>query len=389
MQAFLLRKRGILEMATGTGKTRTALRIAKHLVATDDIRTVIIAADGTDLLNQWYTELLQLTRELVPHFSLHRHYSTHHGQEHFSLSPKYAILLTSRFALPRALRRLSPEVAIRTLLVHDEVHRLGSPGNRSNLRGLSSRIRFRLGLSATPEREYDDAGTSFVEDDVGPVIFEFTLADAIRRGILSPFIYHPLTYYPNDDDRHRIQQVYRRQAALQAQGEPMREVDLLIALARVHKTSKAKLPIFDAYIHRNLHLLKRCIIFVETVAYGLEVLSIVHHYRHDFHQYFTADDADILRRFARGELECLLTCHRLSEGIDIQNLRSVILFSSARSRLETIQRIGRCLRRDPADPNKRAHVVDFIREADDEQHTSADSHRATWLAELATITPEE
>ena len=43
-----------------------------------------------------------------------------------------------------------------------------------------------------------------------------------------------------------------------------------------------------------------------------------------------------LKRFADGQLECLLTCHRLSEGIDIRSIENVILFSSARARLERV-----------------------------------------------------
>ena len=82
---------------------------------------------------------------------------------------------------------------------------------------------------------------------------------------------------------------------------------------------------------------------METREYGDEVLRIVHQYRHDFHTYYAEEDFSTLKRFANGDIECLLTCHRLSEGIDIRSLETVILFSSARARLETIERMGRCL----------------------------------------------
>ena len=57
--------------------------------------------------------------------------------------------------------------------------------------------------------------------------------------------------------------------------------------------------------------------------------------------------------FAQGKLDCLITCHRLSQGIDIQGLKNVFLIASDRSKLETIQRIGRCLRKNPKDPDKK------------------------------------
>ena len=125
------------------------------------------------------------------------------------------------------------------------------------------------------------------------------------------------------------------------------------------KTSRAKLPLFEDFIRDHLPLLERCIIFVETKEYGDEVLQIVHKFSHDFHTYFAEDDSATLERFAKGDIECLLTCHRLSEGIDIRSLKTVILFSSSRARLETIQRMGRCLRVDPNDPQKRANAGGF------------------------------
>ena len=59
-----------------------------------------------------------------------------------------------------------------------------------------------------------------------------------------------------------------------------------------------------------------------------------------YRTYYAEDDRDHLEQFARGEIDCLITCHRISQGIDLRSLRTVVLFASARSKLETIQRIG-------------------------------------------------
>ena len=63
----------------------------------------------------------------------------------------------------------------------------------------------------------------------------------------------------------------------------------------------------------------------------------------------------------------------------MRSIRSVVLLSADRARLETIQRIGRCLRRDPKDPTKRAVVVDFIRLPDGDKPNTADTLRRDWL----------
>jgi superfamily II DNA or RNA helicase len=215
------------------------------------------------------------------------------------------------------------------------------------------------------------------------------LEEAIEAGILAPFNYYPLGYVLNADDRRRMKVVFGRRTQRAKAGNPMSDEEFWRELARIHKTSHAKLPIFDAFINEHRELLENTIIFVETKEYGDEVLKIVHKYRHDFHTYYGEEDSSVLRQFAKGDISCLITCHRLSEGIDIRSLETVILFASARGKLETIQRIGRCLRADPNNPEKCANVVDFIRDVvPDEHEPEADLERSAWLTHLSSVRPK-
>ena len=386
LQKFLVAERGILNMATGTGKTRTARKILTVLFNTGAIDTVIVCTDGNDLLDQWYYgELLGVRKDVGRDIRVFRHYRESKQIQGFVLDPEGAFLLVSRTPVASALRQLSGAQSQRTLLIYDEVHGLGSPGNRASLAGLSDNIRYRLGLSATPERPYDQEGNEFIEGHIGPELMTFGLREAIERGILAPFNYYPLPYKLTDDDRARIAAVYRKREAREKFGNPTTETELWIEIARVYKTSEAKLPVFEEFIEDHQELLRRCIVFTETMDYGGNAREIVHKYRSDFHTYFSGEEQSTLQRFARGDLECLITCHRLSEGIDIRSLNSVILFSSERGQLETIQRIGRCLRTNPDDPSKVANIVDFIRESDDRSDPNADEERRAWLTELAKV----
>jgi superfamily II DNA or RNA helicase len=395
LEVFLSSKRGVLNMATGTGKTRTAMKITRALFESGAIDSVIVSMDGTDLLNQWYGELLQARTQLPRPVRLYRDFGPYKDFQEFSLAASDRILLVSRRGgarrdpLASAMRQLNPGAAKKTLLIHDEVHKLGSEGTRSRLARLSDGVGYRLGLSATPDREYDDAGNEFVEEHIGPELISFELSDAIQRGILAPFNYFPLPYELTQHDRERLREVYRRQAARAAAGDPMSDEEVWIALAQVHKTSQAKLPVFDEFIADRPELLERCIVFTETQEYGNKVLDLIHKYRPDFHTYFSDEDSATLRRFARGDLQCLITCHRLSEGIDIQSLNTVILFSSARARLETIQRIGRCLRTDPNNSRKVANIVDFVRDSHEDGPSNADQERSAWLTDLSTLRARE
>jgi hypothetical protein len=186
LDEFLTKRRGVVEMATGTGKTRLSLAIADKLISDGSVSSIIVAADGTDLLDQWYLSILDLVRDRPRRWAVFRQYDEHREGARFRLDPERSIFLCSRYFLPQTLTRLEQDLASKVLLIHDEVHRLGSPSNRQSLAGLSGSIPYRLGLSATPEREYDAEGNVFIENEIGPVIFRYGLEEAIEDRILSP-----------------------------------------------------------------------------------------------------------------------------------------------------------------------------------------------------------
>ena len=69
------------------------------------------------------------------------------------------------------------------------------------------RFEYRLGLSATPERCYDDDGNRFILEEIGPIIYRFSIEDAIRQGILCEFDYHPIEYELLEQDRQEIRRL--------------------------------------------------------------------------------------------------------------------------------------------------------------------------------------
>lgn len=382
---FLKHRNGILEMATGTGKTRTALTILEEVKERGLIESAIVTAFGTDLLDQWHKELVQHTT--VP---IYRAYEQYREAQAYLNAPQNAVLLTSRQNLTLVLPRLQPRIIGKSLLICDEVHGMGSPALVAALRGRLHPFRFRLGLSATPEREYDPEGTEFIDTEIGPVIFRFGLKEAIERGILCEFDYAELPYALSEDDRTAIRQAIRRYHAKVRAGEGPPVETLYRDIARVRKLTIEKIPPFREYVRQHPGALKRCIIFVETAEYGALVQPILMDLHVDFHTYYQDDDRGNLQRFAGGDLQCLLTCHRISEGIDIRSVNNIVLFASARARLETVQRLGRCLRVDPGNPGKRARVIDFIepRAPEDDDPTdesSIDEQRRDWFRELAAV----
>ena len=382
--AILATKAGVLEMATGTGKTRTAIKLMSHLIDADEIDTAIIATDGTDLLDQWSLELESWSHDQARRWLVMRHFERYRQIGEYALSPQRAVVVVSRGQLRRLLDRMPAVAKARALIVHDEVHGLGTPSLQAELAGMHAPIPWRVGLSATPDRAYDDSGNDFVRQEIGPTAYEFPLEKAISRGVLAEFDYLPLPYDLTAGDKARLQALYSKKAARLRNGNPMSNEEIWTEIARIYKTAEMKPNVYRDFLRDRPETLKRSIIFVETREYGEQILEIVDEHTNRYRTYYAEDDRDHLVEFANGGIDCLITCHRISQGIDIRSLNSVVLFASARARLETVQRIGRCLRLDPARPDKRALVIDFVRPpAPGDLTPNADQDRAAWLTELA------
>ena len=387
--AFLEHRAGVLAMATGTGKTRTALKIDAELRERDLTSSTIIAAYGTDLLDQWYTQLIDSdTVDLV-----YRAYGRHHEAQEFSLTKRAAALLINRRNLAELIPQLSAEKVGQTLLICDEVHGFGETGLVTSLNGKIRQFTYRLGLSATPTREYDQDGNDFIEREIGPVIYRFEIHEAIKRGILCELDYHPIEFQYSDDDRAAVQLAWARQAAREKNDE-FDQTQLFMDLASVKKLSLEKIPLFEGYVRDYPNILQRCIIFVQQADYGALIQPLIMQQRVEFHTYYGDDQRENLKRFARGQLDCLIACKRISEGIDIQSVNNIVLFATARAPIETVQRVGRCLRTDEKNPHKRATVVDFIKVNDEggmaaDVPLTTDARRREWFEGLATVKTDE
>ena len=384
VKTFLEKEHGILAMATGTGKTVTAMKIINKLFDSGEIRRVVITMYGNDLLDQWAIQI----RENYKNKQINYHYASQKMMKDFVMHPDDSILILSRDArnlskLLDLFDRLPGDYRNDTLFVFDEVHGAGSNTFVENLSGRLSPYRYRLGLSATPEREYDEAGNDFLLNEIGEVIFEFTLQDAIQKGILCEFNYIPLPYVLSDEEKLKKRKIIAAFNAKKESGEPVDEKDMFTQLALVNKTAVNKLEEFESLISQRPELLQKCIIFVQTMEYGAKLQEILVRYSDKYHTYYADDEKINLENFAAGKIDCLLTCKKVSEGIDISSVTNIILFSSDRSRLVTTQRIGRALRLDKNNPEKKATVVDFVIEDSEENDNNADADRAEWLTDIS------
>lgn len=383
VERFLEKEHGILAMATGTGKTITAIKIMTKLFEENRIKRVVITMYGNDLLDQWTKQM----RERFSDKQIYCHYNSQKMMNRFIMHPDNSMLLISRDAnnlvkLLDMFDKAPGNYKNDTLFLFDEVHGAGSGSLVESLAGRISPYRYRLGLSATPEREYDDDGNDFLLTEIGEVIFEFSLQDAIKKGILCEFNYIPLPYELTDAEKQKKKKIIAAFNAKKENGEVVDESELYTQLSLVNKTAVNKIEEFEDFISKQPELLEKSIIFVQTMEYGLLLQPVLMKYTNKYHTYYADDEKINLENFADGKIECLLTCKKISEGIDISSVTNIFLFASDRSRLVTTQRIGRALRLDKNNPDKKANVIDFVIE-DNESDNNSDQERAEWLSELA------
>lgn len=373
-------KQGILSMATGTGKTMTALRIARQMIEEDLIDNIVITTLRGSVLEQWYKEINNPKKqsELLDLIDVQfrRFGGINQGGRYMFSKARRKLFLTGKSGFEDLVTK-KPNLD-RTLLIVDECHNFRGDGHRAKMKGLYKKIPFRLGLSATPESEYNDEANDFMFKEIGPLFFDYGLEEAISDHILCPFEYHPISYTP---DPETIRKVRKIMGAMEKEKKENPKADLImyfIRMAREYKISKGKLPEIKKLFDKDQSILDRCIIFGPEVEYNdylREFLKDLLDVRWD--QYYGGTDKSQLEAYP-DITKVLLSCKALGEGVDLP-VNNVVLVSSENTKLETIQRIGRSLRTH-GDSNKVARIYDFIRDND---NNTPDHVRAEWLGELS------
>lgn len=198
--------RGTVKVVTGGGKTLLAMSIAQRLQNSKepDLRVAIVVPTIV-LMHQWFDALLEhgnLPREAIGRLGGGYEGDFENGQRIL-----ITVLASAYRQLPRIIKRAN--VGKQLLLIADECHRTGA-SEMSQV--FKTERAFSLGLSATPERE-DDVDTGYDDSllgkEIGPIIYEFNLADAIREGLVPKFTINHLGLPMTPAERSRYESLSR------------------------------------------------------------------------------------------------------------------------------------------------------------------------------------
>lgn len=382
--------RGFLEMATGSGKTITALAASCRLCDQEGHLAVIVVAPYQHLVDQWSNQAQPFGYRPILAYRAKSRWLNDLNAQIVELNAGYrrfmCVITTLDTFITREFQGSIARLAKTSLLIADEAHHLGAQRGRE---AYPHRVEYRMALSATPNRWFDEDGTAALRAYFGETVFSFSLQQAIGA-CLTPYYYHPHLVVLTDDELAAYEALSLKIArAFSRKDERARRAltMLLIRRARLLNRAENKLPALSQLVRQGdsmRHALFYCApkqIDDVLRMLGLEKGLLVHR--------FTAHEdpeerQSLLSDFAEGKLHALVAMRCLDEGVDVPETRTAFILASSSNPREFIQRRGRMLRQAPG--KEHAVIHDLITVPP--RATSANRESAAFNAERSIVRKE-
>lgn len=364
---------GIFEMATGSGKTYTALGCAVEELRKRGKLAVVVLVPYTHLLNQWKKDCEAFGFNPILCGSGHPRWrpELRSAVSDFRLTKQHlCIVAVHRTASDGAfLRAFDGIPEDEKVLIADEVHGLGATKLRN---ALQDGFAARLGLSATPHRWYDREGTQILFDYFKTVCYEFTLKDAIERQFLVPYRYKPQLVHLTEEEEYEVsrlsaligQLIGRSKRKDLEDTERMYLEKALRDRAMIVKGAHGKTGVLQHLIRRIRHEgghLQHSLFYCPEGKHHA-ILQLLKHEGIMAHEFVGTVSSSgrkrVLEQFEKGHITSLVAMKCLDEGVDVPATRTAFFIASTTNPKEFIQRRGRVLRR--AIDKTHACIYDFI-----------------------------
>lgn len=390
-------QKGLFAMATGTGKTLTSLNCLLNIYHKFHFYKALILVPTITLVEQWEEECKKFHfRHIVKVSSKNPNWKSeidaiklkegfHYSDEDLSFIIIATYASFSRESIFHELVSFSKITCRQILLIADEAHNMGSGRILDRLGGV--KFLRRIGLSATPERQFDDIGNKAIMDFFGcqnGYTFEYNMQEAIENGFLCRYRYYPHLVRLNDLEMAEYMKISLQLAKFyNSENDSFPKSNdimmrLLLKRKRIIHKAKNKESIFrkivmDRYAKKGN--LKYTLVYVpegakpdddtsdffdesETIANDELSNSLIDIYTQIIQDVsktttvkkFTStvqERNDILEKFAKGEIEVLTSMKCLDEGVDVPRSEMAIFCASTGNPRQFIQRRGRILRKHP------------------------------------------
>ena len=342
LEAWLNELRGVVAVVTGAGKTFLALRCMQSVNEKFPDTKFLIIVPSIALLDQWHVSLTQELGVSEDQIGL-----AGGGGKLTHTPPIIIAVLNSARSIPPYVKGSG-----RWFLIVDECHRVASEANRRILEGSYFAT---LGLSATPERQYDNWFYEYVTPVLGPVIYTYSYEKAKKDRVIADFdlwnIRIPLT--PEEEENiHRINTSIAKELS-RLKKEKLKDSDKLRILlqkrSRMSQSASARISTTIALLEQWRG--KRGIIFHESIESANRITELMYDRGHRVRAYHSGISEprryENLRLYCARQIDVLITCRALDEGFDVPSTEYGIIAASTASNRQRVQRLGRILRPTP------------------------------------------
>lgn len=360
---------GILEMATGTGKTITSLAMSLRYYEIKRRIFLIVIVPFNHLVSQWEDIIISFGYK-VPikcnnnknswYSNLNKRIRSYNSR----ISDIECLITTYTTFANDNFQDLIRKIKDNVVLVADECHYAGSSSLRYKI---PESFDAKVGLSATPDRWCDEEGTSYVRSYFSNTVYEYGMDKAIKNGYLTEYNYKANVIELTNDEYSEYQKLTLKITNLLRRNEKIDGESNLkyLILKRAEIISKAenKIPLFVEQILEQYkqgridHTLVYCakgqskFITKKLANLGIRV--------HEFtHTVSTSERKKVLKAFDDGDIEVLVAIKCLDEGVDVPSTRTAYFLSSTSNPREFIQRRGRVLRK--YERKYKSEIIDFI-----------------------------
>ena len=329
------KKQGIVKVVTGGGKTFFAIFCLKKYLEKDPTKKILIIVPSIALLDQWYESLSQSFSD--------NDIGLNGGGEQTNSSTKICISTID------SLKNIINDINVKeTFLIVDECHKIGTEKRGDMLAG---KWHATLGLSATPERDYDDNFYIIIKKILGDIIFDYDYIDAREDEVIVNFklLYGYAALLPEEEQKYKkfTKSIQRRAATIG--GNNMDDYPLKMLIfnrARLIKNSKNRIPYGVELIQKYKR--DSWIVFTENKKQAKDFNDIINKkgFKSGIYNTDLKDDErqENLDNFKAGKLNVLVSCTALDEGFDMPEADGAMILSASSSKRQRIQRMGRVLR---------------------------------------------
>ena len=337
------RFRGVVSVVTGAGKSVFAQMCMLVFRERYPDGRFVIVVPTIALIDQWVVSLqedLGVAAEQIACFS---------GEER-PTEPRTVNLITINSA-----RTLAPTLCEGklTFLIVDECHRAGSPMNSLALRG---DYRAYLGLSATPERDYDCGFEERITPILGGIVYRYGYKEAHRDRVISHFglVNLQISFLPDEEALYaQLSARLSKLAAPEGRSGNAKLEDafrkMLQLRAAVVGTAALRVPVAVKLVEE--HEGQRSLVFHERISDATSILQTLLERGHKATIYHSQISPhvrrDNLRLYRQGVFNTIVTCRALDEGMNVPETAVAVVASATASNRQRIQRLGRALRPAP------------------------------------------